>query len=232
MQETLAHQEVLRNSLLIISMILLATLAVSRLVYPKLFSYVYGFEKLLIFKYREDFGSGIRLLSTESFFFTSLLSAILSFVFICISSQLDNQILVNNHFLSLGSFWLTLGTWLIVSLFILFLFFLKFLFVRFFGWLFALPYTITRHFQEFQNFNNLIAIVLFSITLAGLYWQFKFPTGLDEFLMVLIAIYLFFRLINLFFKIRSLRACSNLYIFSYLCSTELIPTFLVLKFLV
>ena len=95
-----------------------------------------------------------------------------------------------------------------------------------FGWMFDISVQQSRHFQEFQSFNHSFSLLVYLLFSISVYVRFNFPLISLKLAMVLLAIYLFFRLINLFFKIRSSGAYSNLYIFSYLCSTELVPTLL------
>lgn len=223
MQEVLAEQSLYRNIVISISMLLFVILGVSRLVYPKLFASLYGFEKFFVFRYRDDFGSGIRLFSTESFFFTAVLSLNFSFALLCLYlfSEPIHEV-VNADFSP--TFWQGISIWLVLSIAIQFLFFVKFLFIRVFGWMFDIPLEQTRHFQEFQAFNHSFSLLVFFLLSVSIFIRYSFPVFSFNILGFAVCIYLFFRLINLFFKIRSIGACSNLYIFSYLCSTELLPT--------
>lgn len=230
MQDVLAHNELYRNACLIISMLLFVILGVSRVVYPKLFAFVFSFGKLFSFKYKEDFGTGIRLFSAENFYFSAVLSSLLGYVLITFY-LLSQAIEFDIDWLKINSIWQAILVWLLLSISIQLLFLLKYLFLRFFGWLFALQASQIKHFQEFQGLNHLFALSLFFVVSVALYLQFKFPPFTLELVALLAGIYLIYRLLNIFFKIRSLGIGSNLYIFSYLCSTELIPTFVVLKFL-
>ncbi|KYG78088.1 hypothetical protein AWW68_04785 [Roseivirga spongicola] len=228
MQEVLAENELFRNIAMAIAMLLFIVFAVSRIIYPKLFSSIYSFDKFLNFRYREDFGSGIRLFSTESFYFTGVLSLSFSFGILCIYF-FHSELRAALPWLEITTLFWGIAVWLILGVAIQFVMFLKFLFVRVFGWLFNIPAEETRHFQEFQSFNHSFSILLYAILSISIYVRFNFPMVALEILAVVLVIYLVFRLINLFFKIRSLGACSNLYIFSYLCTTELMPTLIGLK---
>lgn len=231
MQEVVANQELFRNITIGISMLLFVIFGISRMIYPKLFASLYAFDKFLVLKYREDFGSGIRLFSTESFYFTAVLSLNFSFALLCIY-LFTNQFEGAFPWLNISSYGLGLLFWLAMALAIQFLFFLKFLFVQAFGWLFDIPLQQSRHFQEFQGFNHSFSLLVFLILSISIYIRFTFPLFSLKLLAFLIAIYLLIRLINLFFKIRSSGAYSNLYIFSYLCSTELMPTLVALYLII
>lgn len=225
MQEALINHELYRNIAIGISMLLFVIFGVSRIIYPKLFSSLYSFEKFILFKYREDFGSGIRLFSTENFFFTAVLSLNLSFVVLSVY-LFTNQFEGSVRWLNITSFGQGFLVWFLLSIAIQFLFFFKFIFLSVFGWMFDIPVQQSRHFQEFQSFNHSFSLLVYLLFSISVYVRFNFPLISLKLAVVLLAIYLFFRLINLFFKIRSSGAYSNLYIFSYLCSTELVPTLL------
>ena len=223
MQEVLAEKELYRNLASTIAVLLYVFFAVSRIIYPKLFAAIYSFEKFLIFKYKDDFGSGIRLFSTESFYFTGVLSLVVSFALLSLY-LFDPQISALIPWLKIESFQFGILVWLILGVVIQFLFFLKYLFLKLVGWVFDISTDETRHFQEYQSFNHSFSLILYFVLSCSLFMRFNFPIVSISILAILVVIYLFFRLINLYFKIRSLGACSNLYIFSYLCSTELMPT--------
>ncbi len=231
MEETLIQQELFRNLAIVLSMALFVIFAISRIIYPKLFVSIYSFSKFFSFRHKDDFGSGIRLFSTESFYFTAVLSLNFSFIIICIflfNSEFQNLI----SWLEIKSLTWGILVWVILALAIQFTFFLKFLLIRMFGWLFNVSSDQSRHFQEFQSMNNSFSLILYLLISFSIYIRFVFPVFSLKILAVMVGIYLVFRLINLFFKIRHLGAYSNLYIFSYLCSTELIPTLLGLSLFV
>ena len=231
MQETLGHLELYRNIAIVISMALFVIFGISRVIYPKLFVSIYSFGKFLTFKYRDDFGSGIRLFSTESFYFTAVLSLTLSFSITCFYLFTPNFQAYLGWY-SIDSLISGLLFWIVLAFGIQFLFFLKYIFIRIFGWLFGLPLEQSRHFLEYQSMNNSFSIIIYVLISFSVYLNYSFPKSSLSVLGVLVCIYVIFRLINLFFKIRNLGAYSNLYIFSYLCSTELIPTLIGLNLFV
>lgn len=187
-----------------------------------MFDTVYDFSKFLSFRLKDDFGSGIRLLSTENLYFTSILAASLSFVLLCIV-MFGGVIPSNVSWLVPLGFWAGLGHWLIGTAAILFIFLLRFLFILGFGALFNLPVHITRHFQETQSLNNCFVLLLMITCFVIVYSGFYFPQGTIQVLAISLIFYLTFRLLNIYIKLSRLRTYSLLYIFSYLCTTEIIP---------
>lgn len=200
--------------------VLLCFLVVSKLLFPKLFASVYNYRKFFSFKPTEDFGAGIQLLSTESIHFTGLMSAMLGFVLVNLV-QMKPEIFP--EIMQINSFGGGLFLWVIFSLLIFILLFLKYVFTAMIGWLFDLRQPQTRHFQEVLSLNHLFSGLLFLLFTIVLFSRFHFPSQLGGVLLAATSIYLFYRLISLFFKIRQHTGSSMLYIFSYLCTTEIFP---------
>lgn len=221
-----------RDIAIAISIILLATYAASRLVFPKMFSAVYDFSKLLNFKLKDEFGSNIRLLSTESLYFTIILSASASFVVMILVFGL-------NQFDRLGAFeWLLpenfgmgLLIWLGMTAAFQLTFLMKFLFIWLIGGLFNLPVSTSRHFQEVQNLNNCYVLAVTIICGLMIYSSYGFSETLIDAVLWATVIYLLYRLLNIYIKLEQLKLYSKLYIFSYLCSTEIIPAIVGIKLL-
>ena len=223
-------QYLFRNISITISVILLITYAVSRVIFPKMFTSVYNFSKFGNFRIKEDFGSNIRLLSTENFYFTAILSASISFVI------LNIIIYTSDPLQSLS--WLipeTLGAglliWLLLTISIQVFFLLKYLFMSAFGALFNLPLSISRHYQEMQGLNNCFVLILVGVAAVAVYSNFNFPVGLINVMIMGVLIYLLYRLLNIYIKLDQLKMYSKLYIFSYLCTTEIIPSIIGYKLL-
>ncbi|MFY0591474.1 DUF4271 domain-containing protein [Roseivirga sp.] len=227
---TESSQFLFRNISITISVIMLSTFAVSRIVFPKMFSAVYNFSKFGHFKIKEDFGSNIRLFSTENFYFTLLLSASISYVglnMLMFSTGLPEFM----EWAVPKNFGAGVLIWLLLTITVQLFFLLKFLFLSGFGGLFGLPLSTSRHFQEVQGLNNCFILFLVGICAITTYSNYYFPTNLIGILMMSILIYLLYRLLNIFFKLSQLKIYSNLYIFSYLCTTEILPTVIGIKLL-
>ncbi|MBO3698884.1 DUF4271 domain-containing protein [Fabibacter sp. E12] len=221
-----------RNIAIAISLLLLATYAVSRIVFPKMFTAVYDFSKFLNFKLKDEFGSNLRLLSTESFYFTVILSASLSFVALILVfglSQMGQLALFS--WLVPESFGAGILIWLGMTASFQLLFLIKYLFIFLMGTLFNLPASTSRHFQEVQSLNNCFVLAMTSLCAIVVYSNFVIPDLLIKAIVGVTLIYLLYRLLNIYMKLEQLKLYSKLYIFSYLCSTEIIPAIVGIKLL-
>lgn len=223
-------QYLFRNISITISVILLLTYAVSRFIFPKMFASIYNFSKFGNFKIKDDFGSNIRLFSTENLYFTIILSASISFVVLNIIIYKPEPLSVFPWLVpqSLGA---GLLIWLLLTVSIQLFFLLKYLYMSAFGILFNLPLSVSRHYQEMQGLNNCFVLILVGVSTIAVYSNFNFPIGLVNLTITGVLIYLLYRLLNIYIKLDQLKIYSKLYIFSYLCSTEIIPTIIGFKLL-
>ena len=215
-----SEQALFRNLALTMVLILLCFLAISKLLFPKLFASVYDYRKFFSFKPAEDFGAGIKLLSTESVHFTSLMSAMLGFVVLNLAQIIPNSF---PEMLQVRSFTGGLFLWVVLSIAVFILLLLKYAFTAMVGLLFDLKQPKTRHFQEVLSLNHLFTGLLFLSFIVALFSRFYLPPTMAQTILVATSIYLLYRLISLFFKIRRHTDSSLLYIFSYLCTTEIFP---------
>lgn len=233
MDNTVLTSSVLfRDISIAISILLLATYSVSRVTFPKMFATVYDFSKLLSFKIKDEFGSNIRLFSTESFYFTVVLSASLSFVLVVLLFGL-NELgrLSMTPWLIPENFGAGILLWLVSTAGFQLFFLLKFALISLMGSLFNLPLSQSRHFYEVQSFNNCFALGMAIICALVVYSNYSFPELLVSTILTSTFIYLLYRLLNLYIKLEQLKLYSKLYIFSYLCSTEIIPAIVGIKLL-
>lgn len=221
-----------RDIAITISLLLLTTYAVSRVVFPKMFTTIYDFSKFLNFKLKDEFGSNLRLLSTESFYFTLILSASLGFVLMILVYGLNSMDeLTFFRWLVPTGFWAGLLIWLGLTAFFQLIFLIKYLFIALMGLLFNLPVATSRHFQEVQSLNNCFVLAVTLVCALVVYGNFLIPPILINGIVGVTLIYLLYRLLNIYIKLEQLKLYSKLYIFSYLCSTEIIPAVVGIKLL-
>ena len=186
-----------RDAFIVIAIILLCTYAVSRAVFPKVFSGIIAPNKLFGFRVREDLGSNLRPFSSEHLYFTALSSLSLSFVILFIANGLwkDNglpETLIVDHFGFAILQWL--GLFVVLNVLV----YVKFLLILGFGLLFDLRSTISRHFVDMVN-----ASLVFTLAASIIFFYYR-------------GFLIYMRMLND-------RPHSKLFIFSYICATELTP---------
>lgn len=120
--------------------------------------------------------------------------------------------------------------WLSVFCLLIFFLFLKFVLISIISSLFGISDKINFYFIEFLRVAFIFYSLLFVIISFAVINQFYFVGILLESLVVIIIIFNLIRFLIIYFKFRATVSVKNLHLFSYLCTTELIPLVLGLKF--
>ena len=218
-----------RDLFIVLSMLLLVVYAVSRVIFPKLFAESIAMEKLFGFRLREDLGSSIRPFSTEHIYFTALYSFNLSFVILFLANGFATD-LVQVGWLQFNGFGQGLLYWLLCGIGVNLLIYLKYLLIALISWLFNAKVLTSRHFIDLINASSLFFIFIALILAIGSYRVFLPGENLQMIVLISVLIFFFYRSMLLYFRLIQLSPYSKLYIFSYICSTELIPLLVGVKF--
>ncbi len=219
-----------RDLFIVLSMLLLVIYAVSRVIFPKLFAESITLEKLFGFRLKEDLGSSIRPFSTEHIYFTALYSLNLSFVILFLTNGFNSD-LGELPWLKINAFWQGLLYWVLGGVVVNLLIYLKYLLIAIFSWLFNATILTSRHFIDMVNASSLFFIF---VTLALAICSYRiFLLGQNPQIVIIasVLIFFFYRSMLLYIRLIQLSQYSKLYIFSYICSTELIPLFIGVIFL-
>jgi len=122
--------------------------------------------------------------------------------------------------------------WLLILLLVLFFIFLKLVLISIIGALFKVSESTNFYFIEFLRMAMIFYSVIFIIICYTIINHFYLIEVLLENLILAIAIFYIVRFLILYFKFRRTVSMKNLHLFSYLCTTELIPIILGLKFFI
>lgn len=218
-----------RDLYIILSIILLCVFAASKVIFPKLFVESITWDKLFGFRVKEDLGSTIRPFSAEHIYFTALFGFNLSFVLLFITNALDpDQVAIK--ILEVTGLGQGILLWLIVGLVLNLTFYLKYLFLVAIGWLFHMRQVISRHFIDYINASSLFYILVALCLAMSTYATFITGESFLKIVLITIVSFLFYRTALLYIKLIQLSPYSKLFIFSYICTTELIPLFIGLHF--
>ncbi len=218
-----------RDLFIVLSILLLVIYAVSRLVFPKLFAESIAMEKLFGFRLKEDLGSSIRPFSTEHIYFTALYSFNLSYVVLFLVNGFATE-LFELAWLEINGIWQGLLFWLLLGIGINLLIYLKYLLIAIFSWLFNATMLTSRHFIDLINASSLFFIFT-ALVLAISSYRFFLPgENLQMAVLTSVLIFFFYRSMLLYIRLIQLSPYSKLYIFSYICTTELIPLLMGIKF--
>lgn len=219
-----------RDVWLFLSVIFLFILAFSRYAFPKVFAATYSPLKFFTLRSKEDFGTGLRILSIEYLHFTFVLSAATVFILLVFNDYLDDKAFLP-AWLNPSDLGEGLLIWMGMSAVFVLLFMLRYLMISGFGQLFNLPNGISRHFQEAQSLNQVFVLFIWLVVTVTLYSQFYFPEFIFNTILITALSYLVYRQLNLYIKFLGTGGYSKLFIFSYLCTTEIIPALIAIKLL-
>ncbi len=121
-------------------------------------------------------------------------------------------------------------SWFVLFCIVLILIFLKILLIRIVSILFGISDRINFYFIEFLRMAMIFYSVIFVIVSYVLINHFYLIDFLLESLVILVVLFNLVRFVFLYFKFRSSISIKSMHLFSYLCTTELIPIIIGLKF--
>ena len=133
---------------------------------------------------------------------------------------------VDLGFFDLGgpqSFLHLLGFWLLLVLGIGVLFLIKFAFLALLGWLFDFPLSQSAHYQEFQSMSHVFNFFFALVLGLGLIAMSSMNETFMKSMGIIFVIFFIIRQFILLLRLYTKGTYSIYYIFSYICSTELIP---------
>lgn len=219
-----------RDIWIFLSVVYLFILAFSRFVFPKVFMAVYSPLKFFSLRAKEDFGTGLRVFSTEYLHFTFVLSAATIFNLLIFNDYLGEDAILP-AWLNPSGIGEGILIWLGLSVVGVLVILLRYLMISGFGQLFNFPNAVSRHFQEAQSLNQVFILFLWLVITITLYSRFYFPEFIFQAVLITILIYMVYRQLNLYLKFLYTGGYSKLFIFSYLCTTEIIPAIIGIKIL-
>lgn len=121
-------------------------------------------------------------------------------------------------------------SWLIVFGVVLLLMFFKYVLISIVSILFGIADKINFYFVEFTRMSMIFYSVLFLVVGYAVINKFYLLDALLNSLAIVVILFNLVRLIILFFKFRRSVPIKNMHLFSYLCTTELIPIIFGLNF--
>ena len=191
----------------------------------------YHFVNLIGFRVKEEIGLSLKLLSKGQMFMSAIYALTLSFLLLYLGSYLldDESVLFN--LISIKSYWNGLLVWLLISLGIYLTILIKLVFLLMMSWLFNLRNGYKRQFSDFFTTSS-VFFLMASIALSILlYAQIISGTNLSRTLAEIVIVFFLYRTVLIYIKLLQTSSNSKLYIFSYICTTELIPLFIGINYL-
>ena len=196
--------------------------------FPDFFREFFSFRTMysLRIKKEENLLTG-RPINPINLFFMVGYSLMLSFLIIAVSYlyYLEELTFISFHF----SFLTYIAQWLGLSFLLLILLHLKYFYIWFLSNLFDLGKFRNSHFIDYIGMANIFFAGLFFLlgfTYFG--WRFAVANVIDV-ALIFIVLFLVLRILILFFKSLSVSTFQKLHLFSYLCTSELVPALIIIK---
>lgn len=121
--------------------------------------------------------------------------------------------------------------WTMGAAMIFFLLILKYWLLSLAGSLFKLPFAM-RHYLEYFRMSNIFFTALFLLVLTLFLGLKSDLNNISQIVVNFVILFLIIRVVALYFKFIRVTSFKNLYLFSYLCSTEILPMVVGLKILI
>ena len=197
--------------------------------YPKTFRNIYNLPRILTLRSREE-DLRVRLVSEPHTLFLIQHCLVVAFLFIVLIPDAD-QWIFSDWFTSigLGSY---LWRWLLLSLLVLTTIWIKYLIVVLFGSLFKLKQFMYLHMFDFMRLSMMFWGGVFLLAICA---HYNLTVREQTYVGALIYLFIAFalaRVLILYLRLFRNSTLKNMYLFSYICTAEIIPLSVGLELLV
>ncbi len=211
----------------LVALLMLYAISINR--YPKTFRNIYNLPKILSLRSREE-DLRIRLVNEPHTFFLIQHCLVVAFLLVALAPNVDHWLFFDQDASpSVAGY---LGRWLLLTLLILFTIWAKYLIVVSFGSLFKLKQLTYLHMFDFMRLSIMFWGAVFVMAVC-----FRYNLAAYEPVYVRILSYLFVafaavRVLILYLRLFRNSSLKSMYLFSYICTAEIIPLSIGLKLLI
>ncbi|MCZ6692637.1 MAG: DUF4271 domain-containing protein [Bacteroidetes bacterium] len=218
----------LRNFFVFGMVFILLSLSALKLKFPKLFNEYYSFTRIFNWRIREGESVNMGIFKQRNSLFLMVHSSLVSYIFILFAnfSPTPTTYIITVDYESFGMlllYWLGFSIGVFISLF------LKYSLIRVISILFKLSFIKDIHFVDFVRIAMIFYAILFaSVIISGLAletWEGAHWVIMSN----AVAVFLVVRFFLIMFKLLNSLSFRKLHLFSYLCTTEIIPLIISLK---
>jgi len=218
----------IRNFFVAGIVIVLLSLSTLKLKFPKLFSEYYSVARIFNWRIREGESVNKGIFKRKNSIFLMVHSTLVSYIFILLAN-FSPILQTFDITVDYGSFGMLLLYWLGLSLGVFISLFLKYSLIMVISILFKLSFIKDIHFVDFVRMAMIFYAILFaSVIIAGLGLE-SWEGGHWVIMSNAVAVFLVVRFILILFKLLNSLSFRKLHLFSYLCTTEIIPLIISLK---
>jgi hypothetical protein len=220
-----------RDFVVFVSIIILAFYAFLWNYYPKAFSRYYGFKYLFSTSFREDVALINKPLNYVNLLFLFIHSLVLSFFYVLLQKGSDRitSNLINIDYTNTFSGLLFYFFSIAILLFVLLIG--KYILLYVIGNLFRLTEVIQIHYYEYLLFSKVFYTFIVPVQILVFLNAPHLISWIFNGLIMLVIVFNIARIFVINSVLNKLVTFRNLYLFSYLCATELVPLLMGIKLL-
>jgi hypothetical protein len=213
-----------RNYFLIMLILMVTIFSIIYKAYPRTFNAM--FRRVL----------AIRVLSGEEITKSTSLTAAQWYMVLMHSAVLSFLIMLlyQNGILRINLLWIqgwqAIWQWMALTVFVLIFYMIKYLLIQYISVLFDIRQAIRLFFYEYFRLAFLFFGLLFSLLIVFYVAEWNAFYTIIQISAAVVVAFFIFRFIFLYLKLRNYTSFKNLHLFSYLCSTEIIPSLIVIKY--
>lgn len=200
--------------------------------YPKTFKTIYSLPGILSFKLREK-DMRIRLISEAHIFFLVQHCLLVAFLLVMLvsSSRAEGLVIPYVNFApeNVSAFLLL---WLTLSVVVFATIWIKYILIMLFGTLFRLRYLKEFHMFDFMRMSLVFWASIFFLVIGTYYNVSVTDIFYSRILTYLFIIFAIVRIIILYLRLMKNAQFRNMYLFSYICTAEIIPLLIGLELVV
>ena len=197
--------------------------------YSKTFKNIYSLQKILSFRAREE-DMRVRLVSESHILFLVQHCLLIAFLLVMLIPNIGSQI-PSMHFTlqSLSSY---IFLWLSLSIAVLLVIWAKYILVITFGTLFKLRHLMYLHMFDFMRLSLMFWGVVFLLAIC-VYNNLTISEAMyTQVLTYLFVVFALVRILVLYLRLFRNASFKNMYLFSYICTAEIIPLLVGLELLI
>ncbi len=199
--------------------------------HPKAFQKNFSFRRLFSFNMREDTVFVNKPLSPANLLFILIHSFLLSFFYMLIQQSTDEPVANILQMEAGGQFWGAARYFMLMSTVVFLLLLGKYILIYIVGSVFRLTNIINVHYYEYLLFSRLFYTVLVPLHFLIFLSVPLLVSASAHVIIVVVILFNILRIIIINSVLNSLISVKNLYLFSYLCATELVPLLIGIKIL-
>lgn len=209
--------------------VLLLFYAVLSYQFPKVFKNYHRFRNISSLNLQEDTYTKIKLLNSTNLIFLihyGLLIAYLIVVFAYTANVLEIR-LPGYPFESFMDFFVV---WIKIALIVLGVIALKYILVAAIGALFRLSRIVQHHLLDYFRMSLTFGVILFTILIFTYLGLGKSNTVYYNIIVYSVVVFSLIRVFLLYHRLFNISSFRNIYLFSYICTSEILPLFIGFKF--